>query len=64
MVRLRFDLYTGRADEPKFTFKNSWQSLAGETVEELAERIKQQVIEDADCLLNEDMGDEYDDEDN
>lgn len=51
MKRLRIDLYTGLAEEQKHTFKDSWLQVEGETVEDLAERVRQMVIENLECIL-------------
>lgn len=59
MKKLRFDLYSGYATDPKYTEKDRWVQCDGETIEELAEMIKRQVLENAESLLN-DEGDEED----
>lgn len=50
MKRLRIDLYTGLADDQTHTFRDSWIQLAGESIEELAERIKQVAIENLESI--------------
>lgn len=55
---LRYDLYSGFASDPKYTEKDRWTQAEGETLEELAEAIKQQVIENGETLLNDIEGEE------
>ena len=54
MSRLRFDLYSGFEDDKSFTEHDTWVQLAGETVEELADRIRQAVIDNGEQLINDD----------
>lgn len=53
MRKLRFDLYSGFVSDPKYTEKDCWKQAEGETIEELAEAIKQAVIDNAENLLDE-----------
>lgn len=58
MKKLRFDLYSGYATDPKYTEKDRWIQAEGETLEDLAQSIYDQVIENGETLLNEDDGDD------
>lgn len=58
---LRFDLYSGFTDDPKYTEKDRWCQAEGETLEDLAQAIYDQVVENGEMLLN-DEGDEDDQE--
>lgn len=59
MKRLRFDLYSGFADNRSFTEKDRWIQCEGETLEDIAQAVYQAVLDNAEALLN-DEGDEED----
>lgn len=58
MKKLRFDLYSGYASDPKYTEKDRWIQAEGETLEELAQAIYNQVLENGETLLNDEDGEE------
>ena len=58
MKRLKFVLYTGYRDDITYTEKDTWLQADGDTIEELAESIKQRVLENGETLLSEGGDDE------
>lgn len=62
-MKLRFDLYSGYAGDRRYTEKDSWIQEPGETLEQLAHRICERVLENAEQLTNDWEGtdDENDD---
>lgn len=54
MKRLRFDLYSGYADDKTFTEHDRWIQGQGETLEEMADRIREAVIENGETFMGED----------
>jgi hypothetical protein len=53
MKKLRFDVYSGLSGDKTYTETDRWVQEPGETIEELAERIKQRIIENAEQFLGD-----------
>lgn len=56
MKNLRFDLYSGYSDDSKYTELDRWIQCEGETIEEIADAIREAVIQNADTLSNDEEG--------
>lgn len=60
MKTLRFDLYSGFADDRRYTEKDSWVQCEGETLEDLAESIYHAVLANGEELINDEEGEDDD----
>ena len=53
MKKLRIDVYSGFHGDKTYTETDRWIQEPNETIEELAERIKQRIIENAEQFLED-----------